>query len=82
MRQRRENRAASPRAVARRSARGARSAAGDIGYWAPGGDFVLYYDNDAPYFDGIVVSHLAQALALEHVRDRRPVEDRLPGGQR
>lgn len=29
-------------------------AAGDIGYWAPGGDFVLYYDNDAPYFDGIV----------------------------
>ena len=30
--------------------------AGDIGYWAPGGDFVLYYDNDAPYFDGIVRS--------------------------
>jgi len=29
-------------------------AAGDIGYWAPDGDFVLYYDNDAPYFDGIV----------------------------
>ena len=29
-------------------------AAGDIGYWAPGGDFVLYYNNDAPYFDGIV----------------------------
>ena len=29
-------------------------AAGDIGYWAPGGDFVLYYDDDAPYFDGIV----------------------------
>ena len=29
-------------------------AAGDIGYWAPGGDFVLYYDNAAPYFDGIV----------------------------
>ena len=28
-------------------------AAGDIGYWAPDGDFVLYYD-DAPYFDGIV----------------------------
>jgi hypothetical protein len=26
----------------------------DIGYWAPGGDLVLYYDNDAPYFDGIV----------------------------
>ena len=29
-------------------------AAGDIGYWAPGGDLVLYHDNDAPYFDGIV----------------------------
>ena len=29
-------------------------AAGDIGYWAPGGDLVLYYDSDAPYFNGIV----------------------------
>jgi hypothetical protein len=29
-------------------------AALDIGYWAPGGDLVLYYDDDAPYFDGIV----------------------------
>ena len=29
-------------------------AAGDIGYFAPGGDLVLYYDRDAPYFDGIV----------------------------
>src|SRR5215212_7159667 len=29
-------------------------AAGDIGYWSPDGDLVLYYDNDAPYFDGIV----------------------------
>ena len=29
-------------------------AAGDIGYFAPGGDFVLYYDDDAPYFEGIV----------------------------
>src|SRR3954447_568479 len=29
-------------------------AAGDIGYWAPGGDFVLYYDSDAPYFASIV----------------------------
>jgi hypothetical protein len=28
--------------------------AGDIGYWAPGADFVLYYDDDAPSFDGIV----------------------------
>jgi hypothetical protein len=29
-------------------------AAGDIGYWAPGGDLVFYYDNDAPFFNGIV----------------------------
>jgi hypothetical protein len=29
-------------------------AAGDIGYWAPDADLVLYYDEDAPYFDGIV----------------------------
>ena len=28
--------------------------AGDIGYWAPDGDLVLYYDDDAPYFNGIV----------------------------
>jgi hypothetical protein len=29
-------------------------AAGDIGYWAPGGDLVFYFDSDAPYFGGIV----------------------------
>jgi hypothetical protein len=29
-------------------------AAGDIGYWAPDGDLVLYYDSDAPLFNGIV----------------------------
>jgi hypothetical protein len=29
-------------------------AAGDIGYFAPGGDLVLHYDRDAPYFDSIV----------------------------
>ena len=29
-------------------------AAGDIGYWAPDGDLVFYYDGEAPYFDGIV----------------------------
>jgi hypothetical protein len=29
-------------------------AAGDIGYWAPDGDVVFYYDGDAPYFEGIV----------------------------
>lgn len=27
---------------------------GEIGYWAPAGDLVFYYDSDAPYFDGIV----------------------------
>ena len=30
------------------------AAAGDIGYWAPGGDLVFYYDSGAPFFDGIV----------------------------
>jgi hypothetical protein len=29
-------------------------AAGDIGYWAPGGAVVFYYDSDAPSFNGIV----------------------------
>ena len=29
-------------------------AAGDLGYWAPDGDLVFYYDSDAPYFGGIV----------------------------
>jgi hypothetical protein len=29
-------------------------AAGDIGYWAPDGDLVFYYDGDAPFFNGIV----------------------------
>jgi hypothetical protein len=29
-------------------------AAGDIGYWAPDGDLVFYYDDDAPFFNGIV----------------------------
>ena len=29
-------------------------AAGDIGYWAPDGDFVLYYDDHAPFWNGIV----------------------------
>jgi hypothetical protein len=29
-------------------------AAGDIGYWAPNGDLVFYYDSDAPFFNGIV----------------------------
>jgi hypothetical protein len=29
-------------------------AAGDLGYWAPDGDLVFYYDSDAPFFNGIV----------------------------
>ena len=29
-------------------------AAGDIGYWAPDGHLVLYYDDAAPYLNGIV----------------------------
>jgi hypothetical protein len=29
-------------------------AVGDIGYWAPDGDMVFYYDSDAPFFNGIV----------------------------
>jgi hypothetical protein len=29
-------------------------AAGDIGYWAPGGDLVFYYDSGVPFFNGIV----------------------------
>ena len=28
--------------------------AGDIGYWAPDGNLVLYYDDAAPYWNGIV----------------------------
>jgi hypothetical protein len=28
--------------------------AGDIGYWAPGGELVVYYYSDAPFFIGIV----------------------------
>ena len=28
--------------------------AGDLGYFAPGGDLVLYHDNAAPEFPGIV----------------------------
>ena len=29
-------------------------AAGEIGYWAPDGDLVFYYDDEAPFFNGIV----------------------------
>jgi hypothetical protein len=27
---------------------------GEIGYWAPDGDVVFYFDSDAPFFNGIV----------------------------
>ncbi len=47
-------------------------AAGEIGYYAPGGDFVLYYDDDAPYFKGIV-------RIGEVEGDLEPIE-RLPDG--
>jgi hypothetical protein len=44
-----------PRALSSEAApQGHDPAAGEIGYWAPGGDLVLYYDGEAPYFDGIV----------------------------
>jgi hypothetical protein len=46
-------------------------AAGDIGYWAPDGDLVFYYDDDAPYFAGIVrIGELDGELdAIEGQRD-------------
>jgi hypothetical protein len=44
-----------PRELSREGApQGHDPAAGDIGYWAPEGDLVFYYDSDAPYFGGIV----------------------------
>src|SRR5215212_79085 len=50
-------------------------AAGDIGYWAPGGDLVLYYDNDAPYFDGIV--HIGELDGDMRPVRRMPEESRV-----
>jgi hypothetical protein len=38
-------------------------AAGDLGYWAPDGDLVFYYDSDAPFFNGIV--RIGELDALE-----------------
>ena len=45
--------------------------AGDIGYWAPGGDLVFYYDTDAPFFDGIIkVGELESGTqAVENQKD-------------
>jgi hypothetical protein len=43
-----------PRELSRAGApEGHDPAAGDIGYWAPDGDLVFYYDSNAPAFDGI-----------------------------
>jgi hypothetical protein len=55
--------------------------AGEIGYWAPDGDLVLYYDDAAPQWDGIVrlgevqgdlsaVSQLPQAARVTIERAR------------
>jgi Cyclophilin-like family len=44
-------------------------AAGDIGYWAPDGDLVFYYDNDAP----ILQRHRAhRGVRRRHQRARAP----------
>ena len=52
--QRREDRA-TPRELSLDGApAGHDPAAGDIGYWAPDGHLVLYYDDAAPYWNGIV----------------------------
>jgi hypothetical protein len=46
-------------------------AAGDIGYWAPDGDLVFYYDSDAPFFNGIlrIGEFDGDVDALERQRD-------------
>jgi hypothetical protein len=45
-------------------------AGGEIGYWAPDGDLVFYYDSDAPYYNGIVrigrFDGDANAIARQH----------------
>jgi hypothetical protein len=38
----------------RQGRRAGRPVAGDIGHWAPDGDLILYYDDPAPYWNGIV----------------------------
>jgi len=50
-----ENSAPLPRALSLDGApAGHDPVAGDVGYWAPDGDLVLYYDDQAPYWNGIV----------------------------
>jgi hypothetical protein len=47
--------------------RGADPAIGDVGYYAPGQDFVLYY-GDQSYYDGIVVLGQMEDGAAERLR--------------
>ena len=64
-------------------------AAADIGYWAPGGDLVLYYDAAAPRFEGIVrigmvrgelevIRRLPKALRVNIALVRRLIVDLVP----
>jgi hypothetical protein len=47
--------------------RGAGPAIGDVGYYAPGQDFVLYY-GDQSYYDGIVVLGHMEVGATERLK--------------
>ncbi|WP_433015011.1 cyclophilin-like fold protein [Kribbella sp. CA-294648] len=47
---------------------GADPAVGDIGYYAPGNDLVLYYGNQS-YYDGIVVVGRLQGDAAQRIAD-------------
>src|SRR3954465_14584351 len=55
--------------------------AGDIGYWAPDGDLVLPYDDDAPYWNGIVRigEHESGINALARLADGARVSIELAG---
>ena len=55
--------------------------AGDVGYWAPAGDLVLYYDDDAPYWNGIVRigEHDSAINALARLADGARVSIELAG---
>ena len=47
---------------------GADPEVGDVGYYAPGSDFVLYY-GDQSYYDGIVILGHLDGDAAEHIAD-------------
>lgn len=57
--------------------------AGDLGYYAPGGDLVLYYDDAAPVFDGIVrIGRFSGDLdALRRAEDVRVRVERQQAGR-